>query len=100
MATMTVEQMDAVAEKLAAVASKVVDGEEVEESDDSDLNLHETLQEALDIMKRCAVFFDYASDKVLVTNLTNPHRALMTRLSSRIYDFVEEAEQVLEDSEE
>lgn len=100
MPTMTIEQMDAAADKLAAIEATVVEEAEAESDEDSSLDLYATLLEALDLMKRCAVFFDYASDNVLVANLTKQHRALMTRLSNNIYDFAEEVEQGLEEMED
>jgi hypothetical protein len=93
--------MDAIADKLEAIEAAVTKEEETEESEeDSELDLEATLLEALDLMKRCAVFFDYASDNVLVANLTKQHRLLMTRLSNTIYDFAEEVEQALDEQED
>lgn len=94
MPTMTVEQMEEAFEKAAAIEAVAVEqGEEVDESFDSGLDLEATLWEALDIMKRCAIFLDYAADPVLVHNLTKQHRAIMNKLSNSIYDFAEEVEQ-------
>jgi hypothetical protein len=102
MPTMTVEEMDAQHAKLAAVEKAVtLEGEEALENEEfSGLDLYTTLLEALDLLKRTAVFYDYASDKVLMPSITNSHRSLMNRMSNTIHNFTEAIESNLLEAEE
>lgn len=107
MPSMTIEEMDAAHDKLQAVAeavtvdaSVVVDADSEDSDEFSGLDLYNSLLEAVDLMKRCSVFFDFAADKVLTTNLTNGHRNLMKRLSYNICEFTEAAEAGLAEMEE